>query len=71
MAYDIEKLAKETELHGQIQMIQGLCKALYRATDEKQEVNEGVIKVMHDICNQMLGMIDKYYTIETELRNMK
>lgn len=71
MVNNIDVLAKEAELHGQIQMIQGLCRALYRTTDDNQEVSESVMKTMHDICGQMLGMIDKYYAIETELRNMK
>ncbi|MCR5037181.1 MAG: hypothetical protein K6A73_07665 [Bacteroidales bacterium] len=71
MAINLDKIAKEAELHGKIQMIEGLCKALFHATDGKQTVTENVIETMHDICKQMLDKIDKYYLIEAELRKMQ
>lgn len=67
---DIDKQIKEVELHGQVQMIEGHCRALYRITDGKQEVTEGTMEAIHDICKQMLDKIERYYTMEAELRKM-
>ena len=68
---DIQIIAKEAEMHGQIQMIEGQCRALFNATDGKLEMTEGVVEAMHDICKQILDSIKKYYSMEEELRKMK
>lgn len=65
-----ERIIKESELHGQIQMIEGQCRALYHTTDGKQEMTEGVVEAMHDICKQILDKIEKCYLLEAELHKM-
>lgn len=71
MKNNIERLAKEADMRLQMQTIEGYCKAIIRATDGTQDMNESIVKAIHDISIKMLEAMGNYYKIENEINQMK
>lgn len=71
MKKTIEKLCKEADLRFQVQMIEGYCKSILFVTDGTKDVNESVVKAIHDISTNILEGVRNYYKIEEEIKHME
>lgn len=71
MENNIKKLVKEADMRLQMQTIEGYCKTIIRATDGTQDMNESIVKAIHDISMKMLEAVNNYYKIEDEIKQME
>lgn len=71
MNTNIEKLCKEADLRLQVQMIEGYSKAIAFVTDGTHDVNEDIVKIIHENSKKILESVKNYYTIEEEIKHMK
>jgi hypothetical protein len=71
MNKNIERLCKEADLRLQVQMIEGYCKTIAFVTDGTHDVNEDIVKIIHENSKKILEGVKTYYTIEEEIKNMK
>lgn len=71
MNNNIERFCKEADLRLQVQMIEGYCKTIAFVTDGTHDVNEDVVKIIHDNSIKILEGVKNYYTIEEEIKKMK
>ena len=55
----------------QVQMIEGYSKAIAFVTDGTHDVNEDIVKIIHENSKKILESVKNYYTIEEEIKLMK
>lgn len=71
MKSNIEILCKEADLRLQVQMIEGYSKTIAFVTDGTHDVNENIVKIIHENSKKILESVKNYYTIEEEIKHMK